>query len=237
MAPNRPVEALAICRTSSIGAIVPPAVTTTFIAMPLHPGTAAASLRRTDRRSSPDRIRSPPPPSGHRMMATTLPTDPAARELFDEMARWPIFDPHSHIDAHRPAARNLDEVLGYHYYTELAHSAGMPADLVAPGLDPRERARNLADLPRPDRQHGPVFLADGDRPDLPRLPARPDHARERRRPLRPRRPRGRRPGLGPRGLGPDPARGRLPDQRLRRPPRRLGHPPSTSPASGPTTWS
>jgi glucuronate isomerase len=78
------------------------------------------------------------------MIATTFPTDPIARELFDEIARWPIFDPHSHIDAHRPAARNLDEVLGYHYYTELAHSAGMPASLVAPDLDPRERARNLS---------------------------------------------------------------------------------------------
>ncbi len=65
-------------------------------------------------------------------------------ELFAEMARWPIYDPHSHIDPHRPAARHLDEVLGYHYYTELAHSAGMPADLVAPGLDPETRARNLA---------------------------------------------------------------------------------------------
>src|SRR3954470_19998433 len=78
------------------------------------------------------------------MMATTQPTDPAARELFEEIARWPIFDPHSHIDARRPAARNLDEVLGYHYYTELAHSAGMPADRVAEALPPLERARNLA---------------------------------------------------------------------------------------------
>ena len=67
-----------------------------------------------------------------------------ANELFDEMARWPIFDPHSHIDAHRPAARNFDEVLGYHYYTELAHSAGMPAAKVAPDLDPKERSINLA---------------------------------------------------------------------------------------------
>ena len=67
-----------------------------------------------------------------------------SNELFDEMARWPIFDPHSHIDALRPAARNFDEVLGYHYYTELAHAAGMPAELVAPELDPRERAINLS---------------------------------------------------------------------------------------------
>ena len=66
-------------------------------------------------------------------------------ELFEEMARWPIFDPHTHIDPHRPAARHFDEVLGYHYYTELAHAAGMPADRVAPELDPDTRARNLAE--------------------------------------------------------------------------------------------
>ncbi len=77
-------------------------------------------------------------------MPTHVLHDPVARELFDEMATWPIFDPHSHIDARRPAARNLDEVLGYHYYTELAHAAGMPTELVAAGLDPRERARNLS---------------------------------------------------------------------------------------------
>jgi glucuronate isomerase len=70
--------------------------------------------------------------------------DPLANELFETIASWPIFDPHSHIDAHRPAARNFDEILGYHYYTELAHSAGMPAELVAPALDPRGRASNLA---------------------------------------------------------------------------------------------
>jgi glucuronate isomerase len=78
-------------------------------------------------------------------MTTTAPHDPTARELFEEMCRWPVYDPHSHIDPHRPAARNLDEVLGYHYYTELAHSAGMPAPLVAPELAPRARARNLAE--------------------------------------------------------------------------------------------
>ncbi|HEX8201463.1 MAG TPA: glucuronate isomerase [Isosphaeraceae bacterium] len=77
-------------------------------------------------------------------MMTHLPHDPLARELFDEMVRWPIYDCHSHINPHRPASRNLDEILGYHYYTELAHAAGMPAGLVAPELEPRARARNLA---------------------------------------------------------------------------------------------
>jgi glucuronate isomerase len=76
--------------------------------------------------------------------AAVAPFDPLARELFEQIASWPIYDPHSHIDAHRPASRNLDEVLGYHYYTELAHSAGMPASEVDPGLDPQQRARNLS---------------------------------------------------------------------------------------------
>ena len=78
------------------------------------------------------------------MMPTSQIFDPVARELFEEMARWPIFDAHSHINALRPAARDFDEILGYHYYTELAHSSGMPAQLVAPTLDARERAINLA---------------------------------------------------------------------------------------------
>jgi len=77
-------------------------------------------------------------------MAPTRPHDPAARELFDEISRWPIFDPHSHINPRASASRNLDEILGYHYYTELAHSSGMPADRVDPTLAPRDRVRNLA---------------------------------------------------------------------------------------------
>ncbi|HZW31573.1 MAG TPA: glucuronate isomerase, partial [Isosphaeraceae bacterium] len=56
-----------------------------------------------------------------------------------------IFDPHTHIDPHRPAARHFDEILGYHYYTELAHATGMPVDRVAPELDPATRAANLAE--------------------------------------------------------------------------------------------
>jgi len=68
-----------------------------------------------------------------------------ARELFDEMARWPIFDPHTHINPRRPAARHFDEILGYHYYTELAHSAGMPVERVSAELDPDTRVANLVE--------------------------------------------------------------------------------------------
>ena len=152
------------------------------------------------------------------------------------MVRWPIFDPHSHIDPHRPAARNLDEVLGYHYYTELAHSAGMPAARVAPSCAPRPapatspntstRSITPSSIPGCWRSPGPstVSRTTGSRPRRSsELYDRAEHGRDGA-------------GLGPRGLEPDAARGRLPDQRLRRPARGLGHRASTSPACGPTTW-
>ena len=72
------------------------------------------------------------------------PGDPLARVLFEELVKWPIFDPHSHINPHRPAARDLDEILGYHYYTELAHSSGMPASMVGPEVAKADRIANLA---------------------------------------------------------------------------------------------
>jgi len=77
------------------------------------------------------------------MPMTPAMTDTPARELFDEIARWPIFDPHTHINPNRPAARHWDEILGYHYYTELAHSTGMPVDLVSPDLAPEVRVANV----------------------------------------------------------------------------------------------
>jgi glucuronate isomerase len=67
--------------------------------------------------------------------------DPLAQRLFDEICRIPLIDPHSHIDPRRPAARSLDDILGYHYYTELAHSAGMAK--AALDVPPRERVRTL----------------------------------------------------------------------------------------------
>ncbi len=89
------------------------------------------------------------------------PPDPLARELYDEMSRWPIFDCHSHIDAHRPAARDISEILGYHYYTELAHSAGMPAELVGPDVEPLTRVRHLAEyLDRLDNTAQSSWLLD-----------------------------------------------------------------------------
>lgn len=65
--------------------------------------------------------------------------------LFQELDWLPLVDPHTHINPHAPAAANLAEILGYHYYTELAHSAGMPrAEIEQPDLAPREKVRRLA---------------------------------------------------------------------------------------------
>src|SRR5262245_44103734 len=69
--------------------------------------------------------------------------DSLARRLFDAICRIPLIDPHSHIDPHRPAARGLDDILGYHYYTELAHSAGMDKAPLDPKVPPRERVRAI----------------------------------------------------------------------------------------------
>ena len=46
-----------------------------------------------------------------------MPADALVSDLFGEICKIPLIDPHSHIDPHRPASRRLDDILGYHYYT------------------------------------------------------------------------------------------------------------------------
>src|SRR5215510_15223652 len=69
--------------------------------------------------------------------------DQLVRDLYAEICRIPLIDPHTHINPHRPAAKSLDDILGYHYYTELAHSAGMDQAPLAAGVPPRERVRAI----------------------------------------------------------------------------------------------
>src|SRR5438046_8127429 len=69
--------------------------------------------------------------------------DPLVRSLYSEICRIPLIDPHSHIDPRRPTARSLDDILGYHYYTELAHSAGMGKGPLADDVEPRLRVRAI----------------------------------------------------------------------------------------------
>ncbi len=69
--------------------------------------------------------------------------DTLAAELYDQILQIPLIDPHTHIDPHRPAAKSLDDILGYHYYTELAHSAGMEKAPLDAGFPARERVRAI----------------------------------------------------------------------------------------------
>jgi glucuronate isomerase len=64
--------------------------------------------------------------------------------IFDELHELVLIDPHTHIDALNPASTTLADILGYHYYTELAHSAGLPKDRIEdPEIDEREKCRRL----------------------------------------------------------------------------------------------
>ena len=53
-------------------------------------------------------------------------------------------DPHTHINPLAPASATLADILGYHYYTELAHSAGLAkADIEDPALTPKDKVARL----------------------------------------------------------------------------------------------
>ncbi|HID23244.1 MAG TPA: amidohydrolase [Planctomycetaceae bacterium] len=67
--------------------------------------------------------------------------------LLSELERIDLIDPHSHINPHSPASTTLADILGYHYYTELAHSAGLARERIEePGLDPKEKVARLVPL-------------------------------------------------------------------------------------------
>ncbi len=72
-----------------------------------------------------------------------MPQELASR-LFDELDRLVLIDPHTHINPHSPASRTLADLLGYHYYTELAHSAGLSRERIEePGISPKEKVARL----------------------------------------------------------------------------------------------
>ncbi len=70
-------------------------------------------------------------------------TDQLTRNLYEAICKIPLIDPHSHINPHKPTSKTLDDILGYHYYTELAHSAGMDQAPLASTVAPRERVRAI----------------------------------------------------------------------------------------------
>src|SRR5262245_29931141 len=64
--------------------------------------------------------------------------------LLAELNRIRLIDPHSHINPHAAASKSLAEILGYHYFTELAHSAGLPRERIEePQLLPKEKVARL----------------------------------------------------------------------------------------------
>ncbi len=77
--------------------------------------------------------------------------DRLTRDLYTEISKITLIDPHSHINPHAAASKSLDDILGYHYYTELAHSAGMNQSALGKEIPVRERDRAILEhLPRID---------------------------------------------------------------------------------------
>src|SRR5262249_54323228 len=72
-----------------------------------------------------------------------MPADALVRDLTAALDAVPLIDPHSHIDPLSPVSKSLDDILGYHYYTELAHSAGMSQEPLGKDVSPRERVRAI----------------------------------------------------------------------------------------------
>lgn len=68
----------------------------------------------------------------------------ATSEILSELESLRLIDPHTHINPHSAASETLADILGYHYYTELAHSAGLAREQIEePGIDPKEKVARL----------------------------------------------------------------------------------------------
>jgi glucuronate isomerase len=73
-------------------------------------------------------------------------TDQLTQRILTELESLVLIDPHTHIDPHAPASTTLADIMGYHYYTELAHSAGLDRSRIEePGLDPKEKVGRLVE--------------------------------------------------------------------------------------------
>lgn len=69
--------------------------------------------------------------------------DKTSKEIYDALIAIPILDPHSHINPHAAASKSLEDILGYHYYTELAHSCQMDKKFLAPEVPGQEKVREI----------------------------------------------------------------------------------------------
>lgn len=65
-------------------------------------------------------------------------------EILEPLQSMRLIDPHTHINPLQAASSTLADILGYHYYTELTHSAGLPkARIEEQGITPKEKVRRL----------------------------------------------------------------------------------------------
>src|SRR6476660_3210383 len=79
-------------------------------------------------------------------------SDQLRSRLFAELDSIWLIDPHTHIDPHAPASKTLADILGYHYYTELIHAAGMlREEIEQPGLEPKDKFHRLVEQIEPLR--------------------------------------------------------------------------------------
>ncbi len=73
-------------------------------------------------------------------------SDKLTARLLKELERIVLIDPHTHINPHAAASKTLADIMGYHYYTELAHSAGLRRERIEEeGLDPKEKVGRLVE--------------------------------------------------------------------------------------------
>ena len=71
-------------------------------------------------------------------------SQPVAQEILSELESLRLIDPHTHINPLSAASATLADIMGYHYYTELAHSAGLSKDQIEePGISPKEKVGRL----------------------------------------------------------------------------------------------
>lgn len=72
--------------------------------------------------------------------------EPLTHRIFSELEALVLIDPHTHINPHAAASTTLADIMGYHYYTELAHSAGLPREQIEEAnLDPKEKVGRLVE--------------------------------------------------------------------------------------------
>ena len=66
-------------------------------------------------------------------------------EILGELEKIPILCIHSHIDPHNPVAKNLADLIGYHYYTELTNSADFKEGWISTDMEPEEIVKRVVE--------------------------------------------------------------------------------------------